>query len=200
MILIVGLGNPGAKYAGNRHNAGFMAVDAIARAHHFPAWRKRFRGETAEGIVAGTKVLLLKPMTFMNDSGLSVGEAMRFFNIEGDRVFVIYDELDLAPGKVRVKAGGGAAGHNGIRSLIQYIGPYFMRVRLGIGHPGDKFMVMPHVLSDFRKEDREWLDPMIDGVAEALPHLVRNEFGSFQNKIHLKVNPPPPKPAREEAD
>jgi PTH1 family peptidyl-tRNA hydrolase len=198
MFLIVGLGNPGAKYAGNRHNAGFMAAEAIAREYRLPAWRKRFRGEVTEGPIAGEKVMLLKPMTFMNESGMSAGEAMRFFNIEGDKVYVIYDELDLAPGKVRIKAGGGAAGHNGIRSLIQHVGPYFMRVRLGIGHPGDKFMVMPHVLSDFRKEDNEWFEPMIEGVAEALPHLLRNEFGTFQNKVHLKVNPPPPKPPRQE--
>ncbi len=189
MYLIVGLGNPGPKYAGNRHNIGFMAVDEMVRRHGFSPWRKRFHGDTAEATMAGEKVLALKPMTFMNDSGRAAGEAMRFYDIDPSRVIVFYDELDLEPGKVRVKLGGGAAGHNGIRSMIAHAGPHFQRVRLGIGHPGDRDMVHPHVLSDFAKTDREWLAPLIDAVAEHAPLLVQGQEASFQNKVHLALNP-----------
>jgi PTH1 family peptidyl-tRNA hydrolase len=193
----VGLGNPGSKYAGNRHNIGFMAVDEIVRRHGFSAWRKRFQGEVAEGTLGGEKVLVLKPLTYMNESGRSVGEAMRFYDIDPSQVIVFYDELDLEPGKVRVKLGGGAAGHNGIRSMIAHAGPHFVRVRLGIGHPGDKTMVQPHVLSDFAKADRAWLEPLLDAVAVNIDLLVKGEEGSFQNKVHLALNPPPEKPPKK---
>ncbi|MFM8745734.1 MAG: aminoacyl-tRNA hydrolase [Aestuariivirga sp.] len=191
MHLIVGLGNPGSKYQGNRHNIGFMAVDAIVRRHGFSPWRKRFQGEASEGVLAGEKVLVLKPMTYMNESGRAAGEAMRFYDIDPAQLVVFYDELDLAPGKLRVKLGGGAAGHNGIRSLIAHCGPHFVRVRMGIGHPGDKALVQPHVLSDFAKADQAWLSPLLDAVADHLPLLVQGEEGSFQNKVHLALNPAP---------
>ena len=199
MHLLVGLGNPGSKYAGNRHNIGFMAVDEIVRRHGFSAWRKRFQGEIAEGTLGGERVLALKPQTYMNDSGRSVGEVMRFFDIDPSRVIALYDELDLQAGKIRVKLGGGAAGHNGIRSMIAHAGPHFQRVRLGIGHPGEKHMVQPHVLSDFAKSDRAWVETLIDAVAEHMPLLIKGEEGSFQNKVHLAVNPPPEKPAKKES-
>ena len=198
MHLVVGLGNPGPKYAGNRHNIGFMAVDEIVRRHGFSAWRKRFKGETCEGLLAGEKVLALKPLTYMNDSGRSVGEALRFYDIEPENVIVIYDEIDLVEGKVKVKLGGGAAGHNGIRSMIAHIGPYFQRVRLGIGHPGEKGLVHPHVLSDFAKADRQWLVPLIEAVADNIALLIEGGEGTFQNKVHLALNPAPEKPARKE--
>ena len=198
MYLLVGLGNPGAKYAGNRHNIGFMAVDEIVRRHCFSPWRKRFQGETAEATIGGEKVLALKPMTYMNESGRAVGAAMRFFDIDPARLIVLYDEIDLASGKVRVKFGGGAAGHNGIRSIIAHAGPHFQRVRLGIGHPGEKGLVHPHVLSDFAKADKVWLEPLIDAVAENIPLMFRGEDASFQNKVHLALNPPPEKPAKKE--
>ena len=191
MHLIVGLGNPGPKYQGNRHNIGFMAVDAIVRRHGFSPWRKRFQGEASEGMLAGEKVLVLKPMTYMNESGRAAGEAMRFYDIDPSQLIVFYDELDLAPGKLRVKLGGGAAGHNGIRSLISHCGPHFVRVRMGIGHPGDKALVQPHVLSDFAKADQAWLSPLLDAVADHVPLLVQGEEGSFQNKVHLALNPAP---------
>lgn len=197
MYLFVGLGNPGVKYASNRHNVGFMAVDVIATAHHFGPWKKKFQGEIAEGKLDNEKVLLLKPQTYMNESGRSVGEVLRFHNMPLDRVLVFYDELDLEPGKVRVKTGGGAAGHNGIRSIAAHITPDFKRVRLGIGHPGDKDMVLHHVLGDFAKSDRSWLVAMLDGVADNADMLVRGEDAPFQSKVHLAVNPPPPKPPRE---
>ncbi|WP_395687568.1 aminoacyl-tRNA hydrolase [Aestuariivirga sp.] len=200
MHLIVGLGNPGPKYQGNRHNIGFMAVDEIVRRHGFSPWRKRFQGETAEGMLAGVKVLALKPMTYMNESGRAVGEAMRFFNIDPAQLIVLYDELDLEPGRLRIKLGGGAAGHNGIRSLIAHCGPHFVRVRLGIGHPGDKALVQPHVLSDFAKSDRTWLDPLVAAVADHMPLLVQGEEGSFQNKVHLALHPVPDKPAKKGQD
>jgi len=196
MYLFVGLGNPGAKYASNRHNVGFMAVDVIAAAQGFGPWRKKFQGELSEGNLGGEKVLLLKPQTFMNESGRSVGEAVRFHNIPLEHVFVFYDELDLEPGKVRVKLGGGAAGHNGIRSIASHVTPDFMRVRLGIGHPGDKNLVMPHVLGDFAKSDRDWLVAMLDAVADNAALLIAGEDAKFQSKVHLKVNPPPEKPPR----
>ena len=197
MHLVVGLGNPGPKYQGNRHNIGFMAVDGIVRRHGFSAWRKRFQGEVSEGVFAGEKVLVLKPMTYMNESGRSVGEAMRFYDIDPSEVIVFYDELDLEPGKVRVKLGGGAAGHNGIRSMIAHAGPHFVRVRIGIGHPGNKHMVQPHVLSDFAKADKEWVTPLIDAIADNIELLVRGEEGSFQNKVHLALNPAPEKPPKK---
>ncbi|MFN0190785.1 MAG: aminoacyl-tRNA hydrolase [Aestuariivirga sp.] len=198
MHLLAGLGNPGSKYAGNRHNIGFMAVDEIVRRHGFGPWRKRFHGETSEGKLGGEKVLVLKPMTYMNESGQSVGAAMRFFDIDPSQVIVLYDELDLEPGKVRVRYGGGAAGHNGIRSIIAHAGPHFQRVRLGIGHPGERDMVHPHVLSDFAKTDKVWLLPLIDAVAENIGLLIEGQEGKFQNKVHLALNPAPEKPSKKE--
>jgi len=200
MHLFVGLGNPGPKYAANRHNIGFMTVDEIVRRHGFSAWRKRFQGEAAEGALAGEKVLALKPATYMNESGRSVGEAARFFDIDPAQVIVFYDEIDLVEGKLRVKFGGGAAGHNGIRSIIAHLGPHFQRVRLGIGHPGEKGLVHPHVLSDFARADKLWLDPLIDAVAEHAGLLIAGPEGAFQNKVHLALNPPPEKPAKKEKD
>ncbi|HBK90219.1 MAG TPA: aminoacyl-tRNA hydrolase, partial [Parvularcula sp.] len=157
MLLIVGLGNPGEKYARHRHNVGFMAVDAIAGAHRFGPERKKFQGVIREGEIGGVKFLSLKPQTFMNDSGLSVGAAMRFYKIEPADVVVFHDELDLAPGKIKAKIGGGLAGHNGLKSIAEHIGEEFRRVRIGIGHPGDKARVTGHVLGDFSKADQDWL-------------------------------------------
>lgn len=200
MHLLAGLGNPGPKYAGNRHNIGFMAVDEVVRRHGFSPWRKRFQGEAAEGTIAGEKVLALKPMTYMNESGRAVGEALRFYDLDPSQLIVLYDEIDLAEGKIRVKLGGGAAGHNGIRSIIAHGGPHFQRVRLGIGHPGVRDMVHPHVLGDFTKADKAWLDPLIGAVAENIALLIQGEDGSFQNKVHLALKPPPEKPDKKEKD
>lgn len=193
MFLLVGLGNPGTKYAGNRHNIGFMAVDEIVRRHGFSSWRKRFHGEVSEGTLGPEKVFILKPLTYMNESGQAVGDAIRYLAIEPEQVIVIYDEIDLMAGKVRVKLGGGAAGHNGIRSIAAHIGPYFTRVRLGVGHPGDKTLVHPHVLSDFAKTDKAWLTPLLDAVAEYAALLVEGDTATFQNKVHLALAPAPPK-------
>jgi peptidyl-tRNA hydrolase, PTH1 family len=196
MHLIVGLGNPGPKYAKHRHNIGFLVADEIVRLHGFTPWRKRFQSETSDGLIAGERVLVLKPMTYMNESGNAVGAAARFFDIDPSKVIVVHDELDLAPGKVRVKLGGGTAGHNGLKSIGAHIGPHFVRVRVGIGHPGDRHMVQPHVLSDFTKSEREWVDPLIGAIADAVPLLVQGQDGRFQNKVHLAINPQPEKPPR----
>jgi PTH1 family peptidyl-tRNA hydrolase len=193
MFLLVGLGNPGTKYAGNRHNIGFMAVDEIVRRHGFSPWRKRFRGEVSEGLLAMRKTLVFKPLTYMNESGQAVGEAIRFLGMEPEQVVVIYDEIDLLAGKVRVKLGGGAAGHNGIRSITAHIGPHYTRVRLGVGHPGDKTLVHPHVLSDFAKADKVWLTPLLDAVAEYAALLIEGDTATFQNKVHLALAPAPEK-------
>lgn len=197
MILIAGLGNPGPRYAGNRHNIGFMAAEAIARHHGMAPWRRRFHGETADGLIGGERAVVIKPLTYMNESGRSVGEAMRFYGLTPDDVVVLHDELDLPPGKIRIKSGGGHAGHNGLRSIHAHIGPEFHRVRLGIGHPGHKDLVQVYVLHDFAKADREWLAPLLDAIAEAAPKLARREFASFQNKVHLALNPKPgPEPEK----
>lgn len=197
MLLIAGLGNPGAKYQDNRHNVGFMAADAIARRHSFSPWSKKFHGLVAEGRIGTEKVLLLKPQTFMNLSGQSVGEAMRFHKIALSDVIVLYDELDLAPGKVRVKTGGGAGGHNGIRSIDAHCGKDYRRVRIGIGHPGVKEMVMPHVLGDFAKADREWLEPLLDALADNADKLIAGDDNGFMNKVSLAVRgPEAPAPAK----
>jgi PTH1 family peptidyl-tRNA hydrolase len=197
-LLVVGLGNPGPAYAGNRHNIGFMAVEAIARRHGFASFRARFQGEIAEGTVAGRPILLLEPMTYMNESGRSVGAAARFYKIPTEDIVVFHDELDLAAGKLRVKDGGGHAGHNGLRSLHGHVGPGYRRVRLGIGRPcdkapGDKDRVVGHVLKDFAKEDAAWLDPLLDAVAEQFPLLVGGDVGAFMSKVALATNPPKPK-------
>jgi peptidyl-tRNA hydrolase, PTH1 family len=187
MVLLVGLGNPGPKYAGNRHNIGFMAVNAIAELHRFPGWRSRFQGQISEGTLDGARTALLKPMTWMNESGRAVGEAMRWLKLAPADVTVFYDEIDLAPGKVRIKTGGGAAGHNGIRSIIAHIGPDFRRVRLGVGHPGHKDAVHRHVLSDFAKADREWLGPLLVAVADNATRLVGGDDAGFMNRVALAL-------------
>ena len=185
MLIFAGLGNPGSQYANHRHNAGFMAADAIARRHSFSPWAKKFSGLIAEGNLAGEKILLIKPQTFMNLSGQSVGEAMRFYKLTPADLVVFYDELDLAPGKVRVKTGGGSGGHNGIRSLDQHIGNDYRRVRIGIGHPGVKELVHHHVLGDFAKADRDWVEPLMDAIADNAALLAKGDDSSFMNKIAL---------------
>ena len=190
MQLFVGLGNPGGKYAANRHNIGFMAMDRIADDHGFAPWRSKFQAQVTEGTLDGEKVILLKPMTFMNLSGQSVGEAMRFYKLTPDDVTVFHDELDLAPGKVRVKQGGGHAGHNGLRSIHQHIGAEYQRVRLGIGHPGHKDRVAGYVLSDFAKTDQDWLDDVIRGVSNGAGQLAKGDAGKFMNAVALRVAPP----------
>jgi peptidyl-tRNA hydrolase, PTH1 family len=187
MILLAGLGNPGARHAKNRHNIGFMAMEAIAAAHRIGPFRARFQGAAAEGLIGGTRALLLMPQTYMNDSGRSVGEAMRFHKIELDDVIALHDELDLAPAKVRVKVGGGNAGHNGLRSISAHVGNDFKRVRFGIGHPGDKALVHQFVLSDFFRSEMGWVDAVCDAVADAADLIVNGEDASFQNKVHLAV-------------
>ena len=193
MLLLVGLGNPGARYAGTRHNIGFMAADLIVRRHGFSPWRRRFQGEAAEGSLDAVRTLALKPQTFMNESGRAVGEAMKFYKLSPDDVVVLYDEIDLAPGKVKVKKGGGAAGHNGIRSIDAHIGPDFWRVRLGVGHPGDKSRVHGYVLSDFAKADQTWLEKLLDAVSDAMPLMAQKQDGKFMSRVALLTQPPPEK-------
>ena len=189
MLLLVGLGNPGAKYAGNRHNVGFMAVDAIARAHGFGPWKKKFRGELAEGSIGGTRSLILKPQTFYNDSGHAVAEAAKFYKIPSTQIVVFYDEIDLAPGRFRMKTGGGAAGNNGVRSLAAWLDDDgFRRARLGTGHPGDKDKVQGYVLSDFAKSEVEWRDALLDAVAKAAPLLAQGDDGKYQAEV-LRLAP-----------
>ncbi len=190
MELWAGLGNPGAKYAGNRHNIGFMSVDRIAADHGFSPWRAKFQGQVCEGHLGREKVLLIKPGTFMNLSGQAVGEAMRFYKLEAQDVTVFHDELDLAPGKVRVKQGGGYAGHNGLRSLHAHIGAEYGRVRLGIGHPGHKDRVAPYVLSDFAKADQNWLDDLLYGISDGAEKLAAGDTPGFLNTIGLRMKPP----------
>ena len=187
MLLFVGLGNPGAKYANNRHNIGFMAVGEIARRHGFSPWRRRFQGETAEGSLDGARVILLRPTTFMNDSGRAVQEAANFFKLGVGEVTVFQDELELPPAKVRVKVGGGIAGHNGLRSISSHIGNDYRRVRLGIGHPGVKELVHGHVLSDFAKSDRPWVEALCEAVADNAALLALGRDSAFQNKVHLAL-------------
>ena len=190
MLLFVGLGNPGQEYSRNRHNIGFMAVEEICRRHGFTPWRRKFQGAIADGVLSGEKILALKPLTYMNESGRSVGEAMRFYQLEPKAVFVFHDELDLLAGKLRVKTGGGTAGHNGIRSIGAHIGGDFHRVRLGIGHPGERHRVHGHVLGDFVKADAAWLRPFLDAIAENASLLAAGDAANFQNRVHLALNPP----------
>jgi PTH1 family peptidyl-tRNA hydrolase len=202
MKLFVGLGNPGREYALNRHNVGFMAVDAIAAAHDFPAWRKRFSGLAAESKLGKEQVLLLKPQTFMNESGRSVGEAVRFYKLETGDVVVFHDEIDLAPGKVRVKTGGGVAGHNGLKSLTAHIGNDYVRVRIGVGHPRQKHLVSGHVLRDFPKSDHAWLEPLLGAIAAEAPFLADGADDKFQSRVahalqaEAEAEAPAPREAR----
>lgn len=189
MLLLVGLGNPGASYAGHRHNVGFMALDRIAAHHGFSPWRKKFQGELADGDVKGARTLALKPMTYMNRSGDSVAAAAHFYKLQPADILVIHDELDLAAGKIRVKAGGGDAGHNGLRSITAAIGAEYRRLRIGIGHPGVKHLVAGYALHDFAKDEWEWLNPLLDAIAENAGLLASGDDAGFQNKIALKTQP-----------
>jgi len=195
MKLWVGLGNPGAKYSQNRHNIGFMALDHIAADHGFSPWRNKFQGQICEGVLGDQKVILLKPETYMNRSGQSVGEAMRFFKLSAQDVTVFHDELDLAPSKLRLKSCGGHAGHNGLRSLHEHIGEAYHRVRLGIGHPGHKDRVAAYVLSDFSKADQSWLELMLRGISNGAKALAEDNGAQFQNAVALQTTTP----ARETA-
>ena len=187
MRLFAGLGNPGQKYRHHRHNVGFVVVEEIARRHGFAPWRKRFHGLTAEGTLDGERIVLLRPETFMNDSGRSVAEAANFFKLAPGEVVVFHDELELPPQKLRVKVGGGIAGHNGLRSISEHIGNDYKRVRIGIGHPGIKDLVHAYVLHDFAKEDGPWVDALVDIIAENAGLLVTDRDSSFQNKVHLAM-------------
>ena len=187
MRLFVGLGNPGAKYQGHRHNIGFVVVDEIARRHGFAPWRRRFQGETAEGTLDGERVILLKPATYMNDSGMSVGEAANFFKLGLGDIIVFHDEIDLPPTRLRIKTGGGTAGHNGLRSIDAHLGNEFRRVRIGVGHPGVKELVHRHVLSDFAKAERPWVEAMVEAITTNAGMIATGKDASFQNKVHLAM-------------
>ena len=204
MLLLAGLGNPGRDYAGHRHNVGFMAVDAIASRHGFGPWKKQFKAEIAEGFLDGpkgrVKTLLVKPQTYMNLSGESVQAAAHFYKIDLEDIAVLYDELDLAAGKIRVKTGGGAAGHNGIRSIAGMMGEGFRRIRIGIAHPGDKARVTGHVLGNFTKDDQAWLAPLLDAVAEAAPFLAAADDVGFMNKVAVLRGEPPEKAEKPKAE
>lgn len=190
MLIIAGLGNPGAKYEKNRHNIGFMAADEIARRWRFGSERAKFQSVIAEGEVEGEKILLMKPQTFMNSSGNAVGEAARFYKVPPEKVIVFHDEIDLAPGRFRMKLGGGAAGQNGIRSLISQLGPDFRRARLGVGHPGQKELVHGHVLSDFHKAELPWVESLLNACADALPFAVKGDDERYQAEV-LRLAPAP---------
>lgn len=211
MLLFAGLGNPGAKYAGNRHNIGFMAVERIAADHGFSPWRRAFKAEVAEGRLAGRKVLLLKPQTFMNLSGEALRAAADFYKVGPEAITVFHDELDLAPGRVRLKQGGGHAGHNGLRSIHAHLGEAYARVRLGIGHPGHKDAVAGYVLHDFAKADADWLEDVLRGLSDGAPALAEGDGARFLNAVALRTAPPrpstgagprpqAPRPAPENAD
>jgi PTH1 family peptidyl-tRNA hydrolase len=189
MLLIVGLGNPGSDHAGQRHNLGFMALDRIQAAHSFTPWRARFHGLFAEGHLGGVKVGLLKPTTYYNESGRAVADAMRFHKLTLDQIVVFHDEIALEPSKVRVKVGGGSAGNNGIKSVDAHIGPDFRRVRIGIGHPGNKDLVHGHVLHTVSKTERVWLDPLLDALAQHAPLLAQGRDDQFMNKVSLAIKP-----------
>jgi peptidyl-tRNA hydrolase, PTH1 family len=193
MRLLVGLGNPGARYARNRHNIGFMAIDAIARRYGAPAFRSRFKGEMAETPISGEKRLLLKPQTFMNDSGQSVLAAASFYKIPPSEIAVIHDEIDLRPGKLRVKRGGGSAGHNGLRSIDAHLGADYWRVRIGVGHPGVKELVQPYVLQNFPAEEiAEWVSPLLDAIAETVALLLNGAADAFMSEVARRLGPPQP--------
>jgi PTH1 family peptidyl-tRNA hydrolase len=194
-LLIAGLGNPGAEYARNRHNAGFMAADVIHASYEFKPWRARFRGLICEGTLARRKTFLLKPMTWMNESGISVAAAMRFYKLPLSAVVVVHDEIDLAAGKLKAKTGGSDAGNNGLRSITDALGPDYRRVRIGVGHPGSKSRVISHVLHNFSKAEEEWLVPLLSAIAEAAPWLARDDDPGFMNKVAVILKPPAKKPA-----
>lgn len=196
MLLLVGLGNPGSEHRRQRHNVGFMAVDAIAEQHNFQPYRKRFQGELAEGVLNGTKTLILKPQTYMNLSGKSVGEAAHFFKLPPDQIVVVHDELDLAAGKIRMKTGGGHAGHNGLRSVDAAIGPNYRRLRIGIGHPG-KDRVLGYVLQNFAAEEHDWLDPLLAAMAAEAGFLARGDDAGFMTKVALRLQPPKAEKTKE---
>jgi PTH1 family peptidyl-tRNA hydrolase len=187
MLLFVGLGNPGSQYVGNRHNIGFMAVQAIARRHDIAPFRRKFQGVAVEGNLAGEKILLLLPGTYMNESGRAVQEAARFYKLGADAVTVFHDEAELPPAKVRVKTGGGNAGHNGLRSISEHIGNDYRRVRMGVGHPGDKALMERYVLQDFAKDERPWVETLCGVIADNTALLVEGKDASFQNKVHLAM-------------
>ena len=196
MLLLVGLGNPGPRHANNRHNIGFMAVDEIVRCYSFGAWRNRFQARIAEGRIGGEKLLAMEPQTYMNLSGQAVGEALRFYKLEPGEVIVLHDEIDLKAGRVKVKQGGGAGGHNGLRSIDQHIGPNYWRVRLGVGHPGDKDLVHDHVLHDFAKAEQAWLEKLLDAIAKELPLLIAADDKAFMSKVNQVLVPPRSKSPR----
>ncbi|PHS75179.1 MAG: aminoacyl-tRNA hydrolase [Rhodospirillaceae bacterium] len=189
MFLVVGLGNPGEKYARNRHNIGFMAADEIVRRHSFSAYRSKFQGELAEGKIGTDKVLVLKPMTFMNESGRAVKELVTFYKIAPQDIIVLHDELDLVPGKLRIKRAGGHAGHNGLRSIHAHLGPDYARVRMGIGHPGDKNKVSGYVLKDFSKADQDWLGPLVDAVADNIDCVIDQRDADFTTRVAAATKP-----------
>ncbi len=202
MLLLVGLGNPGAGHTNNRHNIGFMAVDEIIRRHSFGPCRERFNGLAAEGRIGNTKILALKPTTYMNESGLAVGNAARFYKLEPDDIIVLHDEIDLAPGKVRVKRGGGAAGHNGLRSIDSHVGKDYLRVRIGVGHPGQKDEVERYVIRNFPRQDVRWVEALMSAIADALPLLIGGDGAGFMSKVALltaPAKPAPKEPAKEAA-
>jgi PTH1 family peptidyl-tRNA hydrolase len=187
MLLFVGLGNPGSRHARHRHNIGFRAVDAIARRYNCAPFRARFQSRASEGQIGGERIVLIEPQTFMNESGRAVGEAARFYKIDLADIVVFHDELDLAPGKLRVKGGGGNAGHNGLRSITAHLGNDYKRVRLGIGHPGDKALVYSYVLSDFAKSEEPWVEALCKATADEIPLLVKGDDAHFQSKVHLAM-------------
>jgi peptidyl-tRNA hydrolase, PTH1 family len=196
-LLIAGLGNPGADYARNRHNAGFMVLDVIHASYDFKPWRARFQGMVSEGALGGRKTYLLKPMTYMNDSGKSVGAAARFFKLPIEAVIVMHDEIDLAASKLKAKTGGGDAGHNGLRSITATLGPDYRRVRIGVGKPEGAKRAHGHVLQNFSKADEDWLVPMLSAMAEAAPLLAKDDDVGFMNKVALILKPPQKKPKEE---
>jgi PTH1 family peptidyl-tRNA hydrolase len=189
MKLFVGLGNPGSSYARHRHNVGFMALERIAAQHGLPPWRKRFHGLVTDGPIGGRRVMLLKPQTYMNDSGQAVGEAQRYLKIDEADIYVFHDEIDLAPSKLKVKTGGGNAGHNGLRSITAHVGNEYQRVRIGVGHPGSKDLVSGYVLHDFAKADQEWLEPMLDAMAEAAGRLAAGDQARFLTDVARRLQP-----------
>jgi peptidyl-tRNA hydrolase, PTH1 family len=197
MRLLVGLGNPGSRYAMTRHNVGFMAVDAAAQRHRFPTFRGKFQGSLSEGSVGDEKVLALKPETFMNLSGESVAAAARFYKIPVGEIAVIHDDIDLAEGKLRVKRGGGAGGHNGLRSIDELLGQDYWRIRIGVGHPGMRELVEAYVLQNFQSEERLWLDPLLGAIADVLPLLVKDDYNGFASKVALVLKPPKHNPRPE---